>query len=123
MGPEGDVFHVPILNPKCQSLLPESHAALAPWQLRKRVVVMSRTSMYFHSLFEFGYFWMRHCEEAPATHSTIEWILPQQQDLTSNQIQSLSIFAKFGSNTMQNPSTAPQISSQFLFNHIILIHL
>ena len=28
---EGDMFHVPIWNPKCLSLLPESHAALAPW--------------------------------------------------------------------------------------------
>lgn len=121
MGPEGDVFHVPILNPKCQSLLPESHAALAPWQLRKRVVVMSRTSMYFHSLFEFGYFWMRHCEEAPATHSTSEWILPQQQDLTSNQIQSLSIFGATPCKIHQLPLKYPVnsysiISYSYIYN-------
>ena len=111
--------------------LPKSPAALAPWQVRTQVsllvpssVVMSRTSMYFHSLFEFWYFWMWHCEEAPATHSTIEWILPQQQDLASNQIQSLSNFAQIlGQHHAKSINCPSKIQSIHIVNHIIRIHL
>ena len=42
---EGDMFHVPIWNPKRLSLLPESHAALAPWQVRSPVSLQVPSSV------------------------------------------------------------------------------